>query len=148
VAPTAFSGVRGIVAGLALPTIADDGCRAAGAALSSGSQSAQNELTSLLMQGSWPPPMGRKGFASVALEEARGDDRHHACRRPPGRHHPHLGHRRPNDREIEELFREAQATGRLVYRQTSDGSGEQVRLATWNPDEDTELFVAPRLAGG
>jgi hypothetical protein len=29
-------------------------------------------------------------------------------------------------REIEELFREAQATGRLVYRQTSDGTGEQV----------------------
>src|SRR5215207_8178335 len=51
-------------------------------------------------------------------------------------------------REIEELFREAQATGRLVYRQTSDGSGEQMRLHTWNPEEDTELFVAPRLAGG
>ena len=51
-------------------------------------------------------------------------------------------------REIEEIFREAQATGRLVYRQTSDGSGEQVRLDSWNPDEDTELFVAPRLAGG
>jgi hypothetical protein len=51
-------------------------------------------------------------------------------------------------REIEELFREAQATGRLVYRQTRDGSGEQVRLATWNPTEHTELFVAPRLAGG
>jgi len=50
--------------------------------------------------------------------------------------------------EIEELFREAQATGRLVYRQTQDGSGEQVRLASWNPKEDTELFVAPRLAGG
>ena len=47
-----------------------------------------------------------------------------------------------------ELFREAQATGRLVYRQTSDGSGEQVRLASWNPEEHTELFVAPRLAGG
>jgi hypothetical protein len=51
-------------------------------------------------------------------------------------------------REIEEIFREAQATGRLVYRQTEDGSGEQVRLATWNPEEHTELFVAPRLAGG
>jgi hypothetical protein len=50
--------------------------------------------------------------------------------------------------EIEELFREAQATGRLVYRQTRDGSGEQVRLDTWNPTEHTELFVAPRLAGG
>ena len=50
--------------------------------------------------------------------------------------------------EIEELFREAQATGRLVYRQTSDGSGEQVRLASWNPTEHTELLVAPRLAGG
>jgi hypothetical protein len=50
--------------------------------------------------------------------------------------------------EIEELFREAQATGRLVYRQTSDGSGQQVRLASWNPEQDTELFVAPRLAGG
>jgi endo-alpha-1,4-polygalactosaminidase (GH114 family) len=51
-------------------------------------------------------------------------------------------------REIEEIFREAQATGRLVYRQTRDGTGEQVRLATWNPQEHTELFVAPRLAGG
>ena len=40
------------------------------------------------------------------------------------------------------------AAGRLVYRQTSDGTGEQVRLATWNPEEHTELFVAPRLAGG
>ena len=29
-------------------------------------------------------------------------------------------------REIEEIFREAQATGRLVYRQTSDGGGEHV----------------------
>jgi hypothetical protein len=46
-------------------------------------------------------------------------------------------------REIEEMFREAQATGRLVYRQTSDGRGEQVRLASWNPQEHTELFVAP-----
>jgi hypothetical protein len=51
-------------------------------------------------------------------------------------------------REIEELFREAQATGRLVYRQTSDGRGEQARLDSWNPEEHTELFVAPRLAGG
>jgi hypothetical protein len=51
-------------------------------------------------------------------------------------------------REIEELFREAQASGRLVYRQTENGSGEQVRLASWNPQEHTELFVAPRLAGG
>jgi hypothetical protein len=51
-------------------------------------------------------------------------------------------------REIEEIFREAQATGRLVYRRTGDGSGEQVRLATWSPEEHTELFVAPRLAGG
>jgi hypothetical protein len=51
-------------------------------------------------------------------------------------------------REIEQIFREAQATGRLVYRQTSDGRGEQVRLASWNPEEHTELFVAPRLAGG
>jgi hypothetical protein len=51
-------------------------------------------------------------------------------------------------REIEEIFREAQATGRLVYRQTEDGTGEQVRLASWNPEEHTELFVAPRLAGG
>jgi hypothetical protein len=42
--------------------------------------------------------------------------------------------------------REAQATGRLVYRQTGDGSGQQVRLATWNPAEHTELFVAPRRA--
>jgi hypothetical protein len=51
-------------------------------------------------------------------------------------------------REIEDIFREAQATGRLVYRQTTDGTGEQVRLATWRPEEHTELFVAPRLAGG
>jgi hypothetical protein len=50
--------------------------------------------------------------------------------------------------EIEGLFREAQATGRLVYRQTGDGKGEQVHLATWNPEEHTELFVAPRLTGG
>jgi hypothetical protein len=51
-------------------------------------------------------------------------------------------------REIEELFREAQTAGRLVYRQTGDGSGEQVRLASWNPEQHTELFVAPRLIGG
>jgi hypothetical protein len=51
-------------------------------------------------------------------------------------------------REIEEVFREAQAAGRLVYRQTGDGTGEQVTLATWNPEEHTELLVAPRLAGG
>jgi hypothetical protein len=51
-------------------------------------------------------------------------------------------------REVEEVFRQAQATGRLVYHQTADGSGEQVRLDTWNPQEHTELFVAPRLAGG
>ena len=51
-------------------------------------------------------------------------------------------------RGIEEIFWEAQATGRLVYRQTGDGSGEQVRVDTWNPAEHTELFVAPRLAGG
>jgi hypothetical protein len=51
-------------------------------------------------------------------------------------------------REIEELFREAQASGRLVYRKTNHGRGEQVRLASWNPEQDTELFVAPRLAGG
>jgi hypothetical protein len=51
-------------------------------------------------------------------------------------------------REIEELFREAQATGRRVSQPTNDGTGEQVRLASWNPEEHTELFVAPRLAGG
>jgi hypothetical protein len=51
-------------------------------------------------------------------------------------------------REIEEVFREAQAAGRLVYRQVADGKGEQVTLATWNPEEHTELLVAPRLAGG
>jgi hypothetical protein len=50
--------------------------------------------------------------------------------------------------EIEEIFREAQAAGRLVYRQTGDGTGEQVRLDNWSPEEHTELFVAPRLAGG
>ncbi len=51
-------------------------------------------------------------------------------------------------REIEELFREAQASGRLVYRQTGDGRGEQHRLDSWNPQDHTQLFVAPRLAGG
>jgi hypothetical protein len=51
-------------------------------------------------------------------------------------------------REIEEVFREAQRAGRLVYRQTGDGKGEQVTLGTWNPKEHTELLVAPRLVGG
>jgi hypothetical protein len=51
-------------------------------------------------------------------------------------------------REIEQLFREAQENGRLVYRRTGNGRGEQVRLDTWNPEQHTELFVAPRLAGG
>jgi hypothetical protein len=51
-------------------------------------------------------------------------------------------------REIEEIFREVETSGRLVYRQAGDGMGEQVRLDTWNPEEHTELFVAPRLAGG
>jgi hypothetical protein len=51
-------------------------------------------------------------------------------------------------REIEEVFLEAQTAGRLVYRQTGDGRGEQVTLKTWNPEKDTELFMAPRLAGG
>jgi hypothetical protein len=51
-------------------------------------------------------------------------------------------------REIEELLRQAQADGRLVYCQTGDGSGEQVSLTTWKPEEHTELVVAPRLAGG
>ena len=51
-------------------------------------------------------------------------------------------------REIEEVFREAQRAGRLVYRQTGDGTGEQVTLETWNPKQHTELLVAPRLVGG
>ncbi|HEV8650402.1 MAG TPA: hypothetical protein VG276_13575 [Actinomycetes bacterium] len=51
-------------------------------------------------------------------------------------------------REIEAVFREAQTAGRLVYRQTGDGRGEQVTLDTWNPEEHTELVVAPRMAGG
>jgi hypothetical protein len=51
-------------------------------------------------------------------------------------------------REIEEVFREAQTAGRLVYRQAGDSRGEQVTLKTWNPEEDTELFMAPRLVGG
>jgi hypothetical protein len=51
-------------------------------------------------------------------------------------------------REIEEVFRQAQISGRLVYRQTGDGRGEQVTLTTWNPEEGTELVVTPRLAGG
>jgi hypothetical protein len=42
----------------------------------------------------WPPPWRSEGDpASEAVKEARGDDRHHARRRRPGRHHPHLGHR-------------------------------------------------------
>jgi len=92
----------------------------------------------------WPP-----GSVSVLLEEAQqmtgtihvadhqGDTTHTWDTTDPR-----------TVQEIEELFREAQATGRLVYRQTSDGRGAQVRLASWNPAEDTELFVAPRLAGG
>jgi hypothetical protein len=51
-------------------------------------------------------------------------------------------------RAVEDIFREAQAAGRLVYRQTGDGTGEQVTLKTWNPEEHTELFVAPRMVGG
>ncbi len=50
--------------------------------------------------------------------------------------------------EIEEVFREARAAGRLVYRQAGDGRGEQVTLETWDPKEHTELVVAPRLVGG
>jgi hypothetical protein len=51
-------------------------------------------------------------------------------------------------REIEEVFRQAETSGRLVYRRTGDGTGEQVTRTTWRPEEDTELVVAPRLAGG
>jgi hypothetical protein len=51
-------------------------------------------------------------------------------------------------RAVEEVFREAQVVGRLVYRQTGDGTGEQVTLTTWKPEEHTQLFVAPRLVGG
>jgi hypothetical protein len=51
-------------------------------------------------------------------------------------------------REIEEVFREAQRDGRLVYRQAEKGKGEQVTLETWDPHEHTELMVAPRLVGG
>jgi hypothetical protein len=51
-------------------------------------------------------------------------------------------------REIEEVFGEAQTAGRLIYRQAGDGRGEQVTVKTWNPEEDTELFMAPCLAGG
>jgi hypothetical protein len=51
-------------------------------------------------------------------------------------------------REIEEVFRQAAASGRLIYRQTGDGTGEQVTLTTWKPEQDTELVVTPRLAGG
>jgi hypothetical protein len=51
-------------------------------------------------------------------------------------------------REIEEVFRQAQRAGRLVYRQTGDGKGEQVTLQTWDPQAHTELLVAPRLVGG
>jgi hypothetical protein len=102
------------------------------------------------------PPAGmpmatawRPGSASVRLEEAQqmtgtihvaddqGDTTHTWDTTDPR-----------TIRAIEELFQQAQATGRLVYRQTSDGSGHQLRLAGWNPAEHTELFVAPRLAGG
>jgi hypothetical protein len=51
-------------------------------------------------------------------------------------------------REIEEVFRQAETSSRLVYRRTGDGTGEHVTLTTWRPEEDTELVVAPRLAGG
>jgi len=89
------------------------------------------------------------GPASVALEEARPmtGTMHVADHQGDTTHTWDTADPR-TVQEIEELFREAQATGRLVYRQTGDGSGEQVRLASWNPEEDTELFVAPRLAGG
>jgi hypothetical protein len=50
--------------------------------------------------------------------------------------------------EIEEVFRGAQRAGRLVYRQTGNGKGEQVTLETWDPVEHTELTVTPRLVGG
>jgi hypothetical protein len=50
--------------------------------------------------------------------------------------------------QIEEVFREAQRAGRLVYRQTGNGKGEQVTLETWDPEEHTELLVAPSLVGG
>jgi hypothetical protein len=50
--------------------------------------------------------------------------------------------------EIEEVLRKAQADGRLVYCQTGDGTGAQVKLTTWKPEEHTVLVVAPRLAGG
>jgi hypothetical protein len=92
---------------------------------------------------------GRKGSCVSGLEEARqmigsmhvaddqGDTTHTWNTADP-----------TTVQEIEELFREAQATGRLVYRRTGDGTGEQVRLDNWNPEEHTELFVAPRLAGG
>ena len=51
-------------------------------------------------------------------------------------------------REIDEVFRQAETSGRLVYRRTGDGMGEQVTLTTWRPEQDTELVVAPRLVGG
>jgi hypothetical protein len=51
-------------------------------------------------------------------------------------------------REIEEILRQAQAAGRLVYCRAGDGTGEQISLTTWKPEEHTELVVAPRLAGG
>jgi hypothetical protein len=51
-------------------------------------------------------------------------------------------------REAIEVFRQAQTDGRLVYHNTGAGTGEQVTLDAWKPEEHTELFVAPRLAGG
>jgi hypothetical protein len=51
-------------------------------------------------------------------------------------------------RAVEEIFREARTAGRLVYVRTGEGTGEQVTLRTWKPEEHIELFVAPRLVGG
>jgi hypothetical protein len=51
-------------------------------------------------------------------------------------------------REIQEVLGKAQVDGRLVYYQTGVGTGEQVSLTTWKPEEHTLLVVAPRLAGG
>jgi hypothetical protein len=51
-------------------------------------------------------------------------------------------------REIEEIFRGGAGHRAPCVPADQRRQGEQVRLDSWNPEEHTELFVAPRLAGG
>jgi hypothetical protein len=82
-------------------------------------------------------PLARQMTGSIHIADVRGDTTRTWDTADPA-----------TVREIEEVFREAQTAGRLVYRQTGDGTGEQVTLTTWNPEQHTEVIVAPRLAGG